>query len=337
MNRHYIKSIPELLKSEAFSREEKIDILKERAKKKLLGSKDKTGILINLVKYVLLISIGFVYLYPLLYMFITSFMSLDDLLDTSVKWIPSKMYLKNFKDALMVMDFKTNIWKSLYIPIVPTLIQVAVCAVVGYGFARYRFFGKNIFMALMLFTFILPPQVTMMPTYVLYTDLKFLGSMKAFVIPALLGQGFKSAIFILIYYQFFKQIPKSLLEAAQIDGAGHWKSFFRIALPSAVPAIIVVFLFSFIWYYNETYLVALYLNNSGLKGGSKLTTLLIELQNFEQSYSTIYPATENTVNRLNEAIRMAGTMVSIAPLLAIYALLQKHFVESVDRTGITGE
>lgn len=335
--KHYYASSFELLKSDEFSPQEKKEIIKERLKKRLLGTKDKSGIIVSLVRYTLLIAIGFVYLYPLIYMFVTSFMSLDDLLDASVKWIPSGVYIKNYTDALMVMDFKKNVWLSLYIPLIPTLLQVVICSMVGYGFARYEFKFKGFWMALMVFTFIIPPQITMMPTYVLYTDFKLLGSMKAFIIPALFGQGFKSSIFILIFYQFYRQIPKSLLEAAQIDGAGHIRSYLKIAVPSAVPAIIVVFLFSFIWYYNETYLVSLYLNNSGLKGGSNLTTLLLELQNFEQNYTAIYPTTEGTQDKLNEAIRMAGTMVSIAPLLVIYAFLQRYFVESVDRTGITGE
>jgi multiple sugar transport system permease protein len=334
---HYAHTYRELLMSKDFTRDEKILIFKERLKKKLLGSREDAGLVIKFVKYLLLISIGFVYLYPLLHMFVTSLKSLDDLLDASIKWIPSGLYLDNYKDALMVMDFKTNVFYSFYIPLMPTLLQVVICSTVGYGFARYDFRFKKIMMALMIFTFIIPPQIIMMPTYVLYTDLKLLGSMLAFTLPALLGQGFKSAIFILIFYQFYKQIPKSLLEAAQIDGAGHWKSYFRIAIPSAIPAVIVVFLFSFIWYYNETYLVGMYLNNAGLKGGTNLTTLLIQLQNFDTNYNAIYPTTESSVNRLNEAIKMAGTMVSIAPLLLIYGLLQRHFVESVDRTGITGE
>lgn len=323
-------------KSDQFSKQEKMGIVKGIFKQKMLGSREHSGFLIALVKYVLLIGIGFVYIYPLLYMFVTSIMSLEDLIDTSIKWIPNHIHIENYVSALNVMKFKETLFDSFYIPLIPTVIQVVVCSTVGYGFARYEFRFKNALMAMMIFSFIIPPQITMMPTYVMYTQLHLLGSMKAFIIPALFGQGFKSAIFILIFFQFYRQVPQSLLEAAHIDGAGHLRSYLRIAIPSAIPAIIVVFLFSFIWYYNETYLIGLYLNGSGA-GQTKLTTMLIQLQQFEINYNQMYPLTENSPNRINEAIRMAGTMISIAPLLLIYFVLQRHFVESVDRTGITGE
>ena len=334
--KQYSLTYRRILQNKELTKAEKQVAIKDRTRRIFLGSKNKDGILLQIVVYTLLICIGFVYLYPLLYMAVTSFMSLEDLLDAAVRWIPTKLYLKNYKDAYYALKFKTTLWNSFYVSLIPTICQVVICASVGYGFARYDFRGKKILMALMIFTFIIPPQILMMPTYVLYTDMKLIGSMKAFVLPAVLGQGFKSAIFILIYYQFFKQIPKSLIEAAYIDGAGHFRSFFRIAIPSAIPAIIVVFLFSFVWYWNETYLVTLYLGGPN-RGTSGISTILIELQNFQSNYEQLYPVTANTPDRINEAIRMAGTMISIAPLLMIYFSLQNYFVESVDRTGITGE
>ena len=115
----------------------------------------------------------------------------------------------------------------------------------------------------------------------MYADLKLVGSLWSFVLPALLGQGINAPIFILIFYQFFRQIPKVLIEASQIDGAGYFKSFRRIALPSAIPAIITVFLFSFVWYWNESYLTQLYVN--GVFGnGSGYDD---ELKKFDSGYN----------------------------------------------------
>ena len=241
-----------IIKSDEFTTTQKKDMLKGKMRKFVFGTREKNGVLTQSIIYILLICIGFVYLYPLIYMFITSIMSLEDLLDSSSKWIPSGFYLKNYTDAIRVMNFKKSFMDSLIIALVPTLCQVVICSFAGYGFARYKFKGKKILMGIMLLTFVLPPQIIMMPTYLLYTDLGLIGSVKALIYPALLWQGFKSAIFILIYYQFYKQIPQSLIEAAQIDGAGHIKTYFQIAIRSAVPAIIVVFLFSFVWYWNET-------------------------------------------------------------------------------------
>ncbi len=287
-----------------------------------------------IVIYALLICIGFVYLYPMLYMVSTSFMSRDDLLDTSVKWLPGSFYIQNYIDAGKSMDFVMSFLKGIAIAGLPTLINIVICMMVGYGFARYDFKGKKIMMGLLIFSYILPSQVTMIPTYVLYNNMKILGTLFTFIIPAIFGNGLNAPIFILIFYQFFKQIPKVLTEAAAIDGAGHFKTFFRIAVPSAIPAIVTVVLFSFVWYWNESYLTELYVQ--GLSAKSVWTNLVVQLKNFDTSFEN-RATVGDTATSLNESVRMAATTISILPLLVMYLILQKQFVESIDRAGITGE
>lgn len=310
---------------------------KDKLRKFVFGSKEKEGAGKQIVVYVLLISIGFVYLYPLLYMISRSFMTVSDLLDSSIQWLPTEFYLDNYKNAAKAMNFWKTFRDSVLVAGVPTLINVVICAAVGYGFARYDFFGKKLLMGLLIFSFIIPPQITMMPTYVFYTDLGIINSLKAFIIPALLGQGLKSQIFILIFWQFFRQVPQALIEAAKIDGAGHFKSFARIAIPSAAPAILVVFLFSIVWYWNESYLTQLYIVGATVGSDSNLSTLVVSLKTFETSYTAAASQSGGTMVTINENLKMAGTMLSILPLLIMYFVLQRHFVESVDRTGITGE
>ncbi len=310
---------------------------KEKLRKYLLGAKEREGLLPLIIKYVLLVGIGFVYLYPILYMISTSLMSLDDLLDASIKWIPSSLYLTNYMNAFKVMDFVKSLGESILIAGVPTLIQVCSCAVIGYGFARFDFRGKKIMMAILIFSFILPAQVTMMPNYVLFSNLKLIGKLSAYNLPALLGQGIKAQIFILIFYNFFKQVPQALIEAAHIDGAGYFRSFFRISIPSAAPAILVVFLFSTVWYWNESYLTTLYIAGLGTGKANNLTTLVVELKNFTNIYEQYNQGNQQQLGNINESIKMAGTMLSILPVLLMYGFLQKYFVESIDRTGITGE
>ena len=300
----------------------------------MFGSKEKEGAGKQIVVYGLLICIGFVYLYPILYMFSYSFMNRDDLLDSSVKWIPSTFYLQNYIDAAKSMNFWSSLLKGILIAGLPTLCNVLICMLVGYGFARFEFKGKKILMALLIFSYILPSQVTMIPTYVLYNDTGILGTIWAFVLPAVFGNGLNAPIFILIFYQFFKQVPKVLIEAAQIDGAGYLKSFIKIAVPSAAPAILTVFLFSFVWYWNESYLTELYVQ--GLSTKSTWVNLVVQLKNFDASFNTL-ATTGDTATSLNESVRMAATALSILPLLIMYFFLQKYFVESIDRTGITGE
>lgn len=307
---------------------------KEKLHRFVFGSKDKEGVGKQLVVYGLLICIGFIYLYPILYMFSTSFMNRDDLLDSSVKWIPSTLYLQNYIDAAKSMSFWASLGKGFLIAGLPTICNVAICMLVGYGFASFTFKGKNILLGLLIFSYILPSQVTMIPTYVLYNDTGILGTLWAFILPAVFGNGLNAPIFILIFYQFFRQVPKVLIEAAKIDGAGYFKSFVKIAVPSAAPAILTVFLFSFVWYWNESYLTELYVQ--GLSTKSIWNNLVIQLKNFDASFNTL-ATVGDTATSLNESVRMAATSLSILPLLLIYFVLQRYFVESIDRAGITGE
>lgn len=307
---------------------------KEKLHRFIFGTREKQGFGKQLVVYALLICIGFVYLYPMLYMINTSFMSRDDLLDTSVKWIPSTLYMQNFLDAAKSMDFWSSFGKGILIAGLPTICNVLICMVIGYGFARYNFKGKKVMMAILLFSYILPSQITMIPTYVLYNKMGILGTIWTFVLPALFGNGLNAPIFILIFYQFFRQIPKVLMEAASIDGAGHFKAFFKIAVPSAVPAIVTVVLFSFVWYWNESYLTELYVQ--GLASKSIWTNLVVQLKNFDMAFNE-RATVGDTATALNESVRMAATTISILPLLIMYLILQKQFVESIDKAGITGE
>jgi len=313
---------------------------KDYYKKKFLGSNEKRGILMSIVVYVLLITIAFIYLYPVLYMFSRSLMTKNDLLDASAKWIPSQITGQNYSDAIATLDYWNSLWKNIQIAVLPTIAQVFICSMVGYGFARYKFPGRTLWMGILILSFLLPSQTIDMPNYLLFQNLKMMdGSLKPFLLLAVLGQGFKSVLCILIFYNFHRQVPQSLIEAAEIDGAGHIKAYFQIAIPLSTAAIVCVTLFSLVWYWNETYLVRTYLGY-GHTRAEGLTTLMIELQKFEDSYNVTFDARASSVtstNKLNDAIKMAGTMLSIAPLLLLYLVLQKQFVESVDRAGITGE
>ncbi|WP_227521545.1 MULTISPECIES: carbohydrate ABC transporter permease [Bacillus] len=317
--------------SKVLEYKEKISHASSSVLRFFLGHRGQTGLILKAFVYILLIGIGFVYLYPLLYMGSYSLKSLSDILNPLVNWIPTQIYLDNYGRANDVLKFLPTLVQTLYVTVLPAVAQTAVAAVIGYGFARFEFPFKKTLFVFVLATFIIPPQLTMIPRYVFFNELGILGNIQSFFIPAVLGQGINSAIFILIFYQFFRMIPKSLEEAAQLDGAGYFRIFFTIAIPMAVPAFIISFLFSFVWYWNETYLAALYFGNS-------LTTLPLELNKFVATYNQLYSGAEGGAdNNINEGIRMAGTMLTILPLLVVYFLTQKWFVEGIDRSGITGE
>lgn len=297
----------------------------------LFGTPTSYGLVFTVLAYALLVTIGFVYLYPLLFMLITSLKSPTDLLNPMVQWIPSELYLDNYAKAFRVLDYPSTLLSSVLVSVVPSLIQAVICSIVGYGLARYRFPGKHLLFLLILATFIIPPQNTVIPQMLTYRQFGLLGTIWALILPALSGQGFRSAIFILIFYLSFSSLPKAIEEAARLDGASEVRIFLQIAVPNVIPAYIVATIFSIVWYWNETYLTVIF-----LEGG--IQTLPMQLSKFVQAYENLYPpGMVNIFDRLNEAIKLSGTFLNILPLLLMYFVLQRWFVESIERTGIAGE
>ena len=301
-----------------------------KVKRILLGGRGSYGVLGNIFIYMLLIGIGFVYLYPLLYILVNSMKDLEDLLNPMVKWIPTHIYFSNYEKAFKVLNYVPTLTQTLYVVLLSTIAQVISSSLIGYGFARYNFKGKNFFFILMIVTFLIPQQTLMIPRFLMFQKLGLLNSVLSFFVPATFGQGLNQALFILIFYQLFRMMPKSLEEAARIDGANDFTVFARISLPLATPAFVISFVLSMVWYWNETYLSALYFGNT-------IKTLPMQLQSFVDSYRLLFPSGAVVTDRLNESVRMAGTLLTIAPLLIIYFIVERWLRESIDSVGITGE
>jgi len=293
----------------------------------LFGNNVREGVVIKIIIYLLLSAIGFIYLYPVLYMLSNSFKSPSDIVNPMVNWIPTALYFGNYQRAFRVLNYFSTLGKSLLVTLVPAFFQTAVTSVIGYGFARFNFKFKKPLFVIVLLTFIIPPQAYLIPRYVMFFELNLLEKPWAIILPALFGQGLNSAIFILIFYQFFRMIPRSLTEAAEIDGAGPYYIFFRMAVPLSAPAYITSFLFSLVWYWNETYISSLFL-------GTRFPNLQIALANFVSQYQQMY---QSDAVKLNEGIRLSATLLIILPMLFVYFALQRWFVEGIERTGITGE
>jgi len=306
---------------------------KNKIRRILLGGKENRGIIKNVLLYGLLISIGFVFLYPFLYMFINSFMSPQDLMNPAVSWIPTDLYLENYKKAFATLDFGKSFWNSLYISLIAAVLQTAVAAVTGYGLARFKVKLKPLIVILILATFILPTETLLIPRYVMFNNYHLLDTPLPMWISAFTGQGLKSALFILVFQQIFSSYPVSLDEAAELDGAGKYKVFFKIALPIAKPGIVLSMLFSFVWYWNET-------RQSGLYFGEIIKTLPMKLGSFAASYANLFESAGGATDAamsINEAVTLAGTLLSCLPILIMFIILQKQFVESIEKSGITGE
>jgi multiple sugar transport system permease protein len=301
---------------------------KVKARRFFFGMNFVDGFIYKVVIYTLLISFSYIYLYPVLFMLVNSFMGVNDLINPGVKWVPTTFEIINYTRAIQVLELPRSVFDATFYVLKVSLSVTLSSAIIGYGFAKFNFPLKKIMFGLMLATFILPPQVTMVANLLIFTRTGIMSSELAMILPAIFGQGINAAIYILIFYQFFKTIPNVLMESAEVDGASHPMIFTRIAIPLAIPSFIIVFLFSFVWYWNETFTTALYTG--------KLVTLPLKLGRFVASYQELFPP-GSPGSELNEAILLAGNILTILPLLLIYFIAQRYFVESIDRTGITGE
>src|SRR5699024_5529787 len=186
-------------------------------------------------------------------------MSEKDLIDPTVTWIPSSLFFGHIKNAWISLNYHQAFFISLLIAVSSAVFHCISCGLAGYALARLEFPFKKLVMALLIVAFVIPPQVIILPTIIAFQALGLDDSILALIVPSLLGFGVKGALFVIIFRQFFQTQPRELEEAAKIDGASAIKFYLRVMLPLAKPAILVVFLFSFVWTWNDTYFPKMFL------------------------------------------------------------------------------
>ncbi|MBB3071812.1 multiple sugar transport system permease protein [Paenibacillus baekrokdamisoli] len=301
---------------------------------------------ISILRFAVLAVLAYQLLYPLLYMLSMALRLPEEAMDPSIIWIPKTFSLANFADTLRVMDFWDAFKNSMYIGVGCGLLDVLSCAFVAYGFARFRFPFSNMLFALVILTLIVPVQTIILP---LYAEMKYfdgfglmklvsavtggpdhislIGHYSAFYLPSLFAMGLRSGLFIFIFRQFFKGMPKELEDAAYVDGYGPFKTFFRVILPNAKNAIITVFLFSFVWHWNEYYQSNLFLGNLKKNFAIALSSLRVDLQSVVNVQTISDPLV--VVTRIQ-----AGMLLSIIPLVVLYLVTQRYFTDSVEHVGI---
>jgi len=272
---------------------------------------------------VLLLDVAFIFLVPLLRVLSTSFMDIMDLYDPTVVWLPRRWAWENFSRAYRALDYTRSFRNTLLVAGGGAILQTLSCAIAGYSFARFRFPGRDRLFMLVLFVMIVPPHALIIQHFILMSRLHWLESYLPFLIPPIFGMGLRGALFVFIYRQFFKGLPWELEDAAMIDGAGPLRIFFSVMLPLARPAILVVFLFSFVWHWNDSLEPSVYLSRP---------------ENFflPQRLSIVESALESFQLRgmWGTGTIMAATLLVILPLVILYIFTQRYFVESIERTGL---
>lgn len=299
-------------------------------------------------RLIILLSIGYIIIYPLFYMIVTSLVSADAYRNSTRIWIPTSFNIvDNYIKGAGTLDYFVSLWNTFKTEIISALLQVCSCAIAGYGLARFNFRGKKVLVAILFLSILVPDMMVMIPRMVNFSRLDFfgiLGLLKrmigidlrpnitntgwTFWLPSFLGVGLRSGILIYIYIQFFKGLPRELEEAAWVDGAGPIRTFLKIALPSSGVVILVVTVFSLIWHWNDSLLSSMYMTRD--------YPLSVMLSQFRVNLLQIYNIEFNSNDPHSAAIAMASCVLFIAPMLIFYMIVQHWFIESIDRVGITG-
>nr|WP_232242641.1 carbohydrate ABC transporter permease [Paenibacillus sp. GSMTC-2017] len=293
---------------------------------RVVGTEIDKGLLFRAFVYVILINVAFIYIKPILYMVTTMVKDARNILDPAVIWVPKSIYWGHLKEASEMLNYGKSFLISISLASSVSILQVFSCAIAGYAFARLDFPLKKLWGTLLLFTFIMPPQITILPSIMLFKEFGWMNTFLPMVVPALFGHGLKGALFVIIYRAFYSTLPKELDEAARIDGAGPFRLFFRVMLPISRSATVVVVLFAFVWNWNDFYFPSLFMFTA------ENVPLSITLARMAGEMANAEGGGEITVYA--EAIKMAASFLIIMPLLIIYLFAQRWFIEGVERTGL---
>lgn len=309
---------------------------------KRLSKSKAQNFAILIFKYIILTGLAFVILYPMIIKLSLAFMNFEDIRDATVRFIPKNFTLRNFILAAKNMGYFTSLFETIIHVVAISSIQVFFAMLTAYGFACFKFPGRGLLFAMVLVTLIIPPQVITVPLFLNLKSFDIFGIFKLLTgetisltgspIPLYLmaatGLGLKNGLLIFIFRQFFKNFPKELEESASIDGAGVFRTFISIVVPSALPMILTAFLFSVVWQWTDTFYTSTFMPTNHL--------LATELELFTSQLSNV---AEGSVIEAKYSVSLqnnAAILLVMAPILILFFVCQRYFVESIERTGLVG-
>ena len=295
-------------------------------------------------RFLIIFGLAFVVIYPILYMVSCALRPQMEMSDPSIMWIPKTVTLGNLEETWIAIDYPKLVWDTVTVNVVCSIIQVLTCSIAGYGFARFKFKGKSIFFAIVILQIIVPTQVILIPQFMQFRYFDPFGicsliaggpvnladSPWALYLQAFFCNGIRAGLFIFLFRQFFRGLPKELEDAAYLDGCGPFETFVRIMVPNASNSFLTVFIFSVVWYWNDSYVSGMFF--------SKSNTVALMVSNLYQTISAYYSPTSTPTGVPADWLVWieSGCLLSILPILVMYIFLQKNFVEGVERSGIVG-
>ena len=284
----------------------------------------------GLCRFFIIFGLAFIILYPVIYMFSCSFRDSIDMNYPSVMWIPKHFTLDVIAETAEVMELPETLLNTFLLNIGCSAVQVMACAVTGYGFARFDFFGRKFLFGIVIMMIIVPPQIISLPLYSNFVHLGLINSKLSMYLPALMGNGIRSGFMIYIFCQFFKGLPKEIEDSAYIDGCGRFRAFLSIMLPNAKSALLTVFLFSVVFYWNDYYISSLFFTDN--------QTVALMVKNLDSRLSVkLFNSSAVKASPREQIVWLeAGCLISVSPMLIMYTFLQRYFIEGIERSGIVG-
>lgn len=293
----------------------------------------------------LLIGLGYVILYPILYMISMSIRGVEDLYNPTVDWVPIHYTLENFKRVIEGSNYLEVLINTTIVSVGVSILLLPACSLVAYSLARFNYKGRSLIMAAVLLTIVVPLGFFTSAQFLNFSHFSMFGildivnavfgtlfsinmidSFSSFFVPAVFGIGVRSGLYVYILLQTFKGLPKELEEAAYIDGCGFIKTFTKIIIPSAIPSFVTVFLFSLVWHWNDYQLSSMFMPNH--------RTLATTVKNLG---SILYGATDPSVlidSKQSVLDNQVMCLLLIVPLLLVYLFTQRFFTDSIERTGL---
>lgn len=267
-----------------------------------------------IVLYAFLIVLAVLFILPIFYLFMGSFKAESELFRQPFKWLPDKFQFGNYVNMFSSIPFFKYLRNTMIIVICNIAGSLISCSLVAYGFSRLRWPGRDKVFILVLVTMILPYQVTLVPLFLMFTKMKWIGTFLPLTVTCFFGNPF----FIFLLRQFFTGIPQDISEAARIDGAGEFTIFSKLVLPMAKPALTTVAIFAFIRSWND------FLGPLVFLGKDELYTLSLAASMLK---SNLDP---------NWSLLLALGAVMVLPVLILFFIMQKYFIQGIAMSGIKG-
>ena len=325
---------------------------KERLKKKLSTSNTWIKAIINIFRFILMLGVSYVIIYPFVTKIAGSFMSKEDVVDATVAIIPKHFTFDIYKYMVTENNYLEALLNTALLSLFCAIIQTLIACLIGYGLAKFKFKGNKVLMAAVVLTMVIPHRTMRMSLIQHFTDFDFLkvnawgyrgiidiilggaqldlaNTFWPLIILSIFGLAFKNGLYIYLMRQFFKGVPDELEESAYIDGSGIIRTFMTIIIPLSVPMMITVFLFAFSWQWTDSFYVSLfYLDKTAY-----------------QSFTNVYAIPQPFVEAIGKAggssfraaIQNTASLMIIAPLVVVYLFCQKYIVQGIERSGLTAD